>query len=155
MNKHTKMAFLVAPFLAILGWVASDIWLDNASNDNSFFTLSAEADYCDVLAKNCILYAGDVKLSLYIENDKTVLNSTHPLDDATLFLIDNTDNVKPYRLGLMETPYYWYHITQFKQNNALAGSKQKFRVLVTIDNSKYAGEFVSTTLGTSINNRAQ
>lgn len=155
MNKHTRLAFIIAPFLAVLGWIASDLWIERTQPVNQFFTLTAENDYCDVIAKQCVLRSGDIKLSLYTttdgENkDRTVINSTYPLDSATLFLVDNQGNATPFRMALLQTPYYWYEHTPFALNNATKGSKQVFRLIATIKGNQYAGEFTSTTQSTLV-----
>lgn len=150
MNKHTKLALIVAPFLAVIGWIGSDIWVESQALKTSFFTLEPEAGYCDVMAKKCILVAGDVKLSVYEEAGKTTLNSTFPLDTATLFLVDQEESVTAYRMGMIDSPYYWYQSTDFAEQNARAGSTQKLRVIATIKGAKYIGEFTSRTLGTEI-----
>lgn len=155
MNKHTKMALFVAPFLAVIGWIASDIWVESQALKNSFFTLEAEAGYCDVMAKKCILHADELKISVYQEQGRTVLNSTLPLDTATFFLVDDevTEGKKQaqaFQMGMKQSPYYWYQTTGFADKNAEQGSKQTFRIIATIKGAKYIGEFVSTTLGTKI-----
>ncbi|NVK25526.1 MAG: hypothetical protein HWE10_11405 [Gammaproteobacteria bacterium] len=150
MNRHTKMALLVAPFLAMIGWVASDIWVESQTLKNQLYTLEAEAGYCDVMAKKCILHANDLKISVYQQNNKTVLNSTMPLDSATFFMVDNSDNARPFLMAVDKSPYYWSHPTDFADVNQKPGSKQKFRIIAAIKGSRYIGEFVSTTLGSKI-----
>lgn len=155
MNKHTRLAFIIAPFLAVLGWIGSDLWLELEKPENQFFKLTTENDYCDVIAKQCILRSGDIQLSLYTatdgeDKDRTVINSTYPLDDATLFLVDNQGTATPFRMALLQTPYYWYEHTPFAKLNAAKGSKQVFRVIATIKGNQYAGEFTSTTQSTQL-----
>lgn len=155
MNKHTQMALFVAPFLAVIGWIASDIWVESQALKKQLFTLKAEAGYCDVMAKKCILHANDLKISVYEEQGRTVLNSTLPLDTATFFLVDKsqgsaTETNQQFQMGMKDSPYYWYQNTGFAAKNSEQGSKQTFRIIVAIKGAKYIGEFVSTTLGTDI-----
>ena len=150
MNKHTKLALFVAPFLAVVGWIGSDIWLQSQAMKKRFYTMEPEAGYCDLMAKNCILRAGDFKLSLYQEGPLTTLNSTYPLDTATLFLVDQNDQPTVYRMGMKDSPYYWYQQTTMAELNREAGSKQKLRLIVTVKGGQYIAEFYSTTLGTEI-----
>ena len=150
MNKHTKMAFYIAPLLAVIGWIASDIWMESQALKNKLFTLKAEAGYCDVMAKKCILLADELKNSVYEEDGRTVFNSTLPLDTATFFLVDDQGVAKPFLMGMQQSPYYWYQNTGFAVKNQQQGSKQKFRIIATIKGAKYIGEFISTTLGTEI-----
>lgn len=155
MNKHSRLAFLVAPVLAILGWIASDYWIEKTAPTGQYYPLSAQADYCDIVAKQCILYAGELKLSVYIEGDKTIVNSTLPLDSATLFIVDASGNAQTYPLGLLGTPYYWHHFTDIQNPLQAQGSQQTFRIIATLKGNQFAGEFVSTTLGTDIKQSEQ
>jgi len=150
MNKHTKVAIFVAPVLAILGWALSDIYLESQSMKKRLYTLTPEAGFCDVMAKNCVLRSGEFQLSLYDENGKTTLNSTFPLDTATLFLVDKKNNAQAYRMGMTDSPYYWYQSTPLSGNLSRQGSKQKLRIIATIKGGQYVAEFISTTVGTRV-----
>lgn len=151
LNRHTKMALFIAPILIILGWAASDIWMESQAMKEKYFNLSAQSDFCDVMAKKCILESGDLQLSLYQENGKTTLNSTFPLDTVTLFMVDD-ENVSVYRMGMTDSPYYWYQVTEFEQKNSKPGSKQKLRLIATIKGGQYVGEFTSHTINPQVTN---
>jgi hypothetical protein len=149
LNRHTKVALFVAPILTILGWAASDIWMESQAMKDKFFSLKAQSDFCDVMAKKCILESGDLKLSVYEENGKTTINSTFPLDTVTFFMVDG-EEVNVYRMGMTDSPYYWYQVTNFAEKNSAQGSKQKIRIIATIKGGKYVGEFISHTVGTKL-----
>ena len=150
MNRHTKIAMFVAPVLLLFGWVGGEIWVESQAMKKKFYTLEPEAGFCDVMAKKCILNSGDFKLSLYEEDGKTTLNSTFPLDTATLFLVDGED-VTAYRMGMIDSPYYWYQVTDFANKNSEPGSKQVLRLIATVKGSQYIAEFTSKTIGTRVN----
>jgi len=149
MNRHTKVAMFVAPLLVLFGWIGGEIWVESQAMKKKFYTLEPEAGFCDVMAKKCVLSSGDFKLSLYQEDGKTTMNSTFPLDTATFFMVDG-EEVTAYRMGMIDSPYYWYQVTDFANENASPGSKQTLRVIATIKGSKYIGEFVSKTVGTRV-----
>lgn len=150
MNRHTKIAMFVAPVLLLFGWVGGEIWVESQAMKKKFYTLKPEAGFCDVMAKKCILNSGDFKVSLYEENGKTTLNSTFPLDTATLFLVDGED-VTAYRMGMIDSPYYWYQVTDFASKNSEPGSKQVLRLIATVKGGQYIAEFTSKTIGTRVN----
>ena len=147
MNRHTKIAILVAPILAIFGYALSDMYMESKAMEKRLFVLEPEAGFCDVIGKNCILRSGDFKVSLYQEDGLTTLNSTFPLDTATLFLVDDTGGVSPYQMGMKESPYYWFQKTAIEKVHANAGSKQLIRLILTIKGGQYVGEFLSTNVG--------
>lgn len=149
LNRHTKIAIFVAPLLLLFGWIGGEIWMESQAMKKTLYTLKPEADFCDVMAKKCILTSGEFKLSLYQEAGKTTLNSTFPLDTATLFLVDG-DEVTAYRMGMNDSPYYWYQTTDFAQKNSEQGSKQKLRLIATVKGGQYIAEFTSQTVGTRV-----
>ena len=149
MNRHTKLAIFVAPLLLLAGWVGGEIWAESQAMKKRVYTLEPEAGFCDVLAKKCILTSGDFKVSLYEENGNTVLNSTFPLDTATLFFVEGED-ITAYRMGMKDSPYYWYQSTDFTEKNSEPGSKQKLRLIATVKGGQYLAEFTSKTIGTGV-----
>ena len=149
MNRHTKLALFVAPFLAIIGWIGGDIWAESQAMKDKMYQLEPEAGFCDVMAKKCILTSGEFKVSLYQDGDMTTLNSTFPLDTATLFMVTG-DDITAYRMGMDDTPYYWYQNTDFAEKNAAQGSKQVLRLIATVKGGKYIAEFTSHTVGTRV-----
>lgn len=145
MNKHKKLAFFVAPFLAILGWVAADLYVDNNAQEKRLFVLEQDL-YCDVIGQKCILRSGDFKVNVYQEGQDTVVNSTFPLDTATLFMVDDNGQAAPFRLGMTKSPYYWRAQTNIEQQLAAHHSTQKMRLILTIKGGQYVAEFESKTL---------
>ena len=150
MNRHTKIAILVAPILAILGYALSDMYMESKAMEKRLFVLEPEAGFCDVMGQNCILTSGEFKVSLYQQQELTTLNSTFPLDTATLFTVSQDGDVKAYPMGMKDSPYYWYQATQIPQLHSEAGSKQILRLILTIKGGQYVGEFTSTNVGTRV-----
>ncbi len=145
LNRHTKIAIFVAPILVILGFAASDLWVTNKAMEVRLFEMKPTNGKCDVLAKDCILQSGEFKISVYVEDGITTLNSTFPLDTATLFFVDKSGASETYRMGMKESPYYWYQKTDIENTAQAPGSQQKIRLLATIKGGQYISEFVSTT----------
>ncbi|WOH36351.1 hypothetical protein RI844_13335 [Thalassotalea fonticola] len=144
MNKHTKLAFAIAPLLALGGYIASDIWAENDAQKNRVFQMAPEQS-CDVLAGKCVLLADDFKINIFDENGKTTINSTFPLDTATLFLVDSNDEATPYQLQMSDTPYYWFRQTPLRDKVSATGNTYKLRIIATIKGGKYISEFYTQT----------
>ena len=64
MNNHTKLAFMVAPVLAIGGYIASDFWIEDQASATRIYQMAPE-NSCDVLAGKCVLLAEDFKLNMF------------------------------------------------------------------------------------------
>lgn len=143
MSRHTKLAIFIAPFLLILGYIASDYYLEQQAQELRVFELVPQGD-CDVLNKRCVLSSGDFKVNISDRDGITEVNSTFPLDDATLFLVDG-DNATSYRLGMLQSPYYWRNKTPLREKIAERGSSQKMRLIASIKGGKYISEFYATT----------
>ena len=141
MNKHTKLAIFVAPFLAVGGYILSDIYVEDQAQELRIFNLSPEST-CNVLAKNCVLSSGDFKINVYDENGTTFINSTFPLDKATLFLVDEKEQSTSYPLAMKQNAYYWGRNTPLSQSNA---EKQKIRLIAQVKGGQYISEFYTSS----------
>ncbi|KGJ88044.1 hypothetical protein [Thalassotalea sp. ND16A] len=144
MNKHTKLALMVAPVLAIGGYIASDFWVEEQANATRIFQMTPE-NSCDVLTGNCVLLAEDFKLNIFDDNGKTTINSTFPLDTATLFLVDKNDQATSYQLQMSDSPYYWYRQTPLRATISQVGDTHKMRIIATIKGGQYISEFYTQT----------
>ncbi len=144
MNRHTKMAILIAPILAIGGYIASDFYMEDQAQEKRIFTLSPESS-CDVLAKQCVLVSGDFKVSVYDEQGKTYINSTYPLDEATLFLVDSNDQSTSYRLQMQDSPYYWFRETPLREKVSDKDQTHKLRLIAKVKGGQYISEFYTQT----------
>ncbi|MBO9490331.1 hypothetical protein J7384_08160 [Endozoicomonas sp. G2_1] len=143
MSRHTKLAIFIAPFLLLLGYIASDYYLEQQAQELRIFELVPQGD-CDVINKQCVLSSGDFKVNISDLNGMTEVNSTFPLDDATLFLVEG-EKATSYRLGMSESPYYWRNKTPLRAKLAERGSSQKMRLIASIKGGKYISEFYATT----------
>ena len=143
LSRHTKIALCVAPILIILGWAASDIWAESQAMKPRFYEMKLSKQGCDLVSKNCVLGSGEFELNLYQEGNVTALNSSFPLDTATLFLVDNYDESVVFRMGMKDSPYYWYRETPLSEFVKGTGSQQKIRLIATVKGGRYVGEFIT------------
>jgi len=143
-NKHTKIAILIAPILAVLGFAATDMYEEHEASEKRIFVMKVQ-DQCDINAGKCVLKSDQFLLSLSNKEGKTVINSTYPLDTATLFIVDSGNKVQAHPLGMISSPYYWRAKTDLPQILATSGARQKLRVIANIKGGSYISEFTSTT----------
>ncbi len=145
MNKHVKLAFFVAPFLTILGFIGADYYQAAQEDNTKLFALTTD-DPCDVVNQSCVLTAGEFNVSVSDNAGVTVLNSTFPIDSAILFLVDQSDNMTSYSLSMKKNRYYWQSNTPLAQLVAKKGDSYKLRLIIKIKGAQYLSEFHTQTL---------
>lgn len=145
MNRHTKMSLFIVPFLLIGGFIASDFYVEHKADEHKVFQL-LPFGHCDVLNKTCVLKSGEFEINLLDNNGVTTVNSTFPLDKATLFLVDNNNQVDQYPLGMKESPYYWHSETPLRRSMEQGNSKHTLRLVAEIKGGKYISEFYTETI---------
>lgn len=145
MNRHLKVAFMVAPILLVLGWGGADYYDEHEAAQLKIIQLEP-VGHCDVINHNCILRSGEFKVNVSDKNGITEVNSTFPLDTATLFLVDKSDNMTPYPLGMKDSPYYWKNYTDLRSYAGNKGDSYKLRLIATIKGGQYISEFYTQTV---------
>jgi hypothetical protein len=139
MNKHTKVAVLVAPLLALLGYIASDYFIENDADKTKLITL-IPAPSCEVLVGGCVLISGDFKINVFNKAGSTVINSTFPLDEAVLFLVNEDNIATAYPLSQVQSNYYWQAETPLRELASVSTS-YKLRLIASIKGGDYISEF--------------
>ncbi len=145
MNKHTKTAIFVAPILIVLGFALADLWEENNANKARAFEL-VPFGHCDVTNQKCILKSGEFEVNVMNDNGITTVNSTFPIDTATLFLVDKNSEATAYPLGMKDSPYYWKRETPLGKLVAHKGDNYKLRLIIEIKGGKYFSEFYTQTI---------
>jgi hypothetical protein len=144
MNKHTRTAFIVAPFLAIIGFIAADYYEEDQAKKEKVIKL-VPIENCDVINQLCVLKAGDFEVNVFHKNNLTTVNSTFPLDSATIFLVDKYNNSTAYPLGMLQSPYYWHTKTDLRELIGNSGERYKLRLIANIKGGSYISEFYTLT----------
>lgn len=144
MNRHTKIAIFVAPILILLGYVLSDMYVEYEASKTKIVEL-VPFGHCDVKNQKCVLKSGEFEINVMDENGITTVNSTYPLDTATLFLVDKKNQTKLYQLGMKDSPYYWKRETPIGTLLSNKGDSAKLRVIIEIKGGKYFAEFYTQT----------
>ncbi|QUM76388.1 hypothetical protein HWV00_09235 [Moritella sp. 24] len=141
MNKHTKTAIIIAPLLAVLGYVASDYYVESDANKSKLITLIPESS-CEVLTNGCVLISGDFKVNVFDKAGSTVVNATFPLDDAVLFLVNKDNIATAFPLTKVQSNYYWQAQTPLRDLARAEGvSRYKLRLIASIKGGDYISEF--------------
>ena len=144
MNRHLKVAFMVAPFLAVLGYIGADFYNENEASKTKIIQLVPEG-HCDIINQSCVLKSGEFKVNISDNAGVTEVNSTFPLDSATLFLVNKEDKVSPYPLGMQDSPYYWQSPTHLRNVTSNKGDSHKLRLIAKIKGGQYISEFYTQT----------
>lgn len=144
MNKHTKIAIFVAPILILGGYILSDMYIENKADENRIFEL-VPYGHCDVLNQKCILKSGEFEVNVFDKDGVTRINTTFPLDTATLFLVDEKNNPTTYQLGMIDSPYYWQRETSLRSLIPEKGQRYKLRLIANIKGGQYISEFYTQT----------
>ncbi|RKF13762.1 hypothetical protein DBZ36_18505 [Alginatibacterium sediminis] len=146
MNRHTKVALMVAPFLILGGYIAAEFYLDYQAKQERIYVMKP-LGHCDVINQKCVLESGEFQINVSDKDGVTEINSTFPLDTATLFLVDSTDKATPYPLGMQQSPYYWQSPTELRALAPNPGDSYKLRIIATIKGGRYLGEFYTQAIG--------
>ena len=145
MNKHLKVAFMVAPFLAVFGYIGADFYNENEASKLKIIQLVPEGN-CDIINQSCVLKSGEFKVNVFDNAGVTEVNSTFPLDSATLFLVDKHDQMTAYPLGMQKSPYYWRSKTDLRRFVSNKGDSYKLRLIAKIKGGQYISEFYTQTV---------
>jgi len=144
MNRHKNLALMVAPFLIIGGYIISDFYVEYKAGQQRIFNLTSYG-HCDVINQKCILRSGDFEIKVFDESGVTKVNSTFPLDSATLFLVDTQNKPTAHLLGMNGNPYYWQAKTALRNKAGEKGAKYKLRLIAKIKGGQYISEFYTKT----------
>ncbi|MCU7833742.1 MAG: hypothetical protein KZQ83_00710 [gamma proteobacterium symbiont of Taylorina sp.] len=141
MNRHTKIAIIIAPFLIIGGYIAADYYAQEQEKNKNLFKLSLE-DHCDLTKKPCILSNKQLTLILSDHSGITQIDSNHPLEDVILSLVSTNNKETRYRMTADKGRQFWQSETQasalLSQSSTL-----KMRLIGVINKGYYFAEFHS------------
>ncbi len=149
MNRDTKLAFFLAPFLLVGGYIASDQYLEyKANQEKNIYQLSIQ-NGCDIFAGQCILESGEMLISITDESGLTRANTSFPVDSVAISLVYNTGDETIYVFDKSGNEQYWQKETDFRSAIIQDKLAEKLRILVKIKGSMYLAEF-SPTASSSI-----
>jgi len=143
LNKHTKVAILIAPFLLIGGYIAADYYAvyqyTSANNKAKFLPLSTPKT-CAIQRQNCRLNNGPLILNLSESNGTSTLNSNHPLETVAFSLVNNNGDEKIFKMKKDKTAKNWTVATHIEPPSLKKQSSAKLRLMVTVNKAFYFAE---------------
>jgi hypothetical protein len=140
MNKHTKTALIIAPFLAIGGYIVAGYYADIQINKERVLALFPQGQ-CQIKQGNCILSNGQLQIRLSQTAVGIDLATTHPIDHAVISLVDANNKEKLHRLKQTTNRLNW----QLAASPHETRSAKTLRLLLTISKTSYLAEIVFNT----------
>ena len=141
MNKHTKMAILIAPFLIVGGYIAADYYAQEQDKSKNIFQLSLQGQ-CDLTRNPCILSNAQLALTLSDRDGVTKIDSNHPLEEVILSFVNVYDKEIRYKMKSDESQQYWQAKTE-ASSLLIQSSELKMRLISIVNNGYYFSEFYS------------
>jgi len=147
MNKHLKIAIFVTPVLIILGYFAAGSFTEPEVEEKPVkpvVQLKPSED-CDIMNDNCKLNVSGLKVNVFNNEHLTSIKTTRALDGATIFLVDENDNATPFKMAMIQNPYYWHAQTNLNELVERRGQSHKLRLIVEIEGRNFISEFTTVT----------
>ena len=141
MNRHKKVAIIVAPFLAIGGYVATDYYTQyKKNNTQNLFKLSVTDD-CDLASNRCELTGGGLELKLSDTNGKTSVVSNHPLDMVTISVLNAVSGESVYRMEMDNDQKHWVVMRDIFTDGVDSPLPLTMRISAVVENTFFISEF--------------
>ncbi len=141
MSKHKKLAIIIAPFLAIGGYVATDYYDKHQTNKKRYHNIKIQGK-CDIDRGPCLLEGAGLILEYTIKGDLTNIEANYPLGSAAISMKVG-DNEKPFNLTPVSNKKNWTIQTSTYKHSETASS-ETIRLVVTAKNHTFFSEFSST-----------
>ncbi|MDH5484519.1 MAG: hypothetical protein OEY43_04710 [Gammaproteobacteria bacterium] len=142
MNRHKRMAILIAPFLAIGGYIAADYYYQGQQAEK-LPRLVSTGD-CRPVQKNCRLQAGDLALDISMDSLQpgvhlpVLLESSVALDDVLIALGDGGVDQMPLRMQGDQQAVRWH--ADILLDPSIHPGKLLLRLVVTYKANNYFAE---------------
>lgn len=147
MNRHTKLAIFLAPFLLIGGYIAADYYanyeIQQQLVQKQMIQLSV-LDSCDLNNDKCVLKNNEVTLSLAKHNNTLQISSTKAAEKIVISFegVSNVEKENVYHLTNTDLSKKIWQING-NVNNLSSSNKTQLRLVAVIDNTYYFAEFIS------------
>ena len=146
MNKHKRIAILVAPLLVIGGFIAADYYQQRQAE--KLPRLQASGD-CRPLQGSCRLEAGELQLNISMQQPEQqgfftlVLDSSQPLEDVLIAVGNGNPDAMPVRLEAGDQAMHWQK--PLLLDRQLNIEKLILRLVVTYKGINYFAEISAKT----------
>lgn len=143
MNKDTRLAIVLAPFLLIGGYIISDQYLEAKSTTSGIFALTTQGQ-CAPFTADCILQSGDMQINITDEQGLTKTNTSYPVDTVAISLVYKNGKEIIYGLERVGNEQYWERKTDIRKAFTTDKTAAKMRIVVQRKESTYLTEFIPT-----------
>ncbi len=141
MNRDTKLAIVLAPFLLIGGYIASDYYIENYATEPRIFALSPQGQ-CTPFSGDCILQSGDFQINITDQQGVTRSNTSYPVDTVAISLVYSNGKEIIYGLDKTVNEQYWERKTDLRTAFTINKNAEKMRVVVQRKGNTYLSEFI-------------
>ena len=141
MNKHKKLAIIIAPFLAIGGYIATDFYDSHQKNKKRYHNITVQGD-CNIVHGPCLLQGAGLTLEFTINGEQTNIESNYPLETAAIGIKD-AEVDKPYNLTPNTDRKNWT-IDTSAYNQSKTPHSATVRLIVTSKGHSFFSEFTNT-----------
>jgi hypothetical protein len=139
MNRHTKIAIFIAPFLIVGGYIAADYYDEEQKKNKNLFKLKVQGQ-CNLSVKPCQLSNKQLLLTLTDKNGITELKSSHALEQVSFSFLDNNHKETVYQMDYQTDKKQWQAKTEV--SDLLSHTpKLKLRLIATVNKGFYFSEF--------------
>jgi hypothetical protein len=140
MNRDKKIALILAPFLLVGGYVATDLYMGSRDMPTELFELEAAGE-CRLFDGDCILQSGDMQVNVTDTNGLTQVNTSYPSDSVALSLVYRDGREVVYEFEQLSNPQYWQRLTEIREAMFGSDSADRLRIVVKVGGSHFLGQF--------------
>lgn len=141
MNRHTKIAIVIAPFLIVGGYIAADYYDEEKKKNKNLFELRVQGQ-CNLSKKPCQLSNKQLLLTISDNNGITKVKSNRLLEKITFSMVDNNHQESVYQMNYQIDTKSWQANTDISDLLSHS-SKLKLRLIATVNKGFYFSEFYS------------
>ncbi len=145
MNRQTKLAIFIAPFLVVGGYIASDQYVAHESNKGRLFNLTLQ-NGCQLFNGDCILKSGDVLVNITDDNGVTKINTSYPANKVTVSLVSINGKETICEFNKADNFQYWQRETAIRMNHFDRQALNSIRIMVKIKGDLYLSELSTSAL---------
>lgn len=143
MNRHLKVAFFVAPFLLIGGYIVADHFQAAREQDYRAATYAVHelrADStCELVREKCLLHSDNLVLDVFVAGDRYRVVSSRKLDNVAMALAQDDRETRVVAMMPHEGQRQWSTVVR-KLTNLEKEKPLLLRVVATGGKDQYYAE---------------
>lgn len=143
MNRHQKLGIIIAPFLAVGGFIAADYYMKGKEAKEILHKIVAQGE-CNIAQDACVIKGAGLTLKFSNPKNETVMISSHPLVSAAISVAGG-ENERPYAMMPDDKRTIW----KIPTADYLAvgkGAGSSLRVVVSANGHVFFSEFITTAI---------